>query len=405
MDGTEPIAWDWAVADAGWTWTERLFQPLGAMGQRTLLLNPVDWTNAWRQRRPLDRWLGRVEADGPNVWRSSMALPPGWMKRFPRLGMRPIASTIHRWRADSSRPLALVASYPHYLYLADMIHHDHLIYYNMDDYALYWPDRADEVRRLEDEIVRRARVSVVCAASRVEELRGRVPEAADRVLHWPHGAPEGSIPDRPQHQPAPPPADVAHLPRPLLGFVGSLEDRLDWRLIGQVADAFPQGSVLLIGRPPADDAPGAWMTDYRQASARPNVHRIGWRTQDEIGRYNAACDVCLVPYRVDHPFNRACCPTKIMDYMATTRPVVTTDLPECRLYSDLFAVAGSPGEFIEAVRRVVESNGDDGRAEARWRLARRRTWERTAAGLLGRVQQAGRFPTNAEIQLPLIEAI
>ncbi|MFO0959963.1 MAG: glycosyltransferase [Isosphaeraceae bacterium] len=404
MDGTEPIAWDWAIADAGWTWTQRLFRPFGDLGQNLLLLDPVDWTNAYRQSRPIRRWLGGIEPDGPNTWRSSMALPTGWMKRFPKVGMKPIAGAIRRWRTDSPRPLALVASYPHYLYLDEMIRPDHLIYYNMDDYALYWPGRADEVRRLEDEIVRRARLSVVCAARRAEELRDRVPEAADRILHWPHGAPESSIPDRPQHRPASPPADIAHLPRPLLGFVGSLENRLDWRLIGQLADAFPQGSIVLIGRPPHNEATGEWMADYRQAVARPNVHRLGWRTQDEIGRYNAAFDVCLIPYRVDHPFNRACCPTKIMDYMATTRPVVATDLPECRLYADLFDVADSGGVFIEAARRIVESGGDDGRAKARWLTARERTWTRAADGILGRIQDVCRSDPSPESWLMPIEA-
>ena len=64
----------------------------------------------------------------------------------------------------------------------------------------------------------------------------------------------------------------------------------------------------------------------------PNVHAIGWRPQATIDAYNRSFDVGLIPYRVDHPFNVACCPTKIMDYMAAGRPVVSTDLPECRLY-------------------------------------------------------------------------
>ena len=36
-----------------------------------------------------------------------------------------------------------------------------------------------------------------------------------------------------------------------------------------------------------------------------------------------------------------------MDYMATGRPIVSTDLPECRLYSDLFDVAEDADAFIE----------------------------------------------------------
>jgi glycosyltransferase involved in cell wall biosynthesis len=120
----------------------------------------------------------------------------------------------------------------------------------------------------------------------------------------------------------------------------------------------------------------------------PNVHRLGWRTQAELGQYNAAFDVCLIPYRTDHPFNRVSCPTKVMDYMATSRPVVTTPLPECQLYQHLFEVAESPDEFIAAVRRVVEKGSDDGRATLRWEVARAATWERTSEAMLKRLREA-----------------
>jgi glycosyltransferase involved in cell wall biosynthesis len=369
---------DWVIADAGWTWTERIFSPLAGLGQNVLLLDVVDWGNAWRQRRGLSRCLGRIKKQSERLWRADLALPPGWMKRLPRLGMRPIAGIVHRWRRlrDDARPLVLVASYPHYEVLADMVRPDHLVYYNMDDYALYWPDRADEVRDREDRIVARAELSIICASARAEELARRVPEAADRIRHCPHGAPASAIPARPQESPAAPPDDVASLPRPYLGFVGSLEDRLDWSLIEHLAREFPTGSVILIGRPPV--GPGPWDA----ARDRPNVHFLGWRDQAQVGRYNASFDVCLIPYRVDHPFNLACCPTKIMDYMATTRPVVATALPECRLYADHFDVIEDADEFVAAVARIVGQGSDDGRSGLRWEHARAHTWERVAESVL-----------------------
>jgi glycosyltransferase involved in cell wall biosynthesis len=179
----------------------------------------------------------------------------------------------------------------------------------------------------------------------------------------------------------------------LLGFVGSLEDRIDWPLIERLARDFRDGSIVLIGRAPAPCPREDWYEQYRKAVAEPNVHLIGWRTQEQIGRYNASFDVCLIPYRTDHPFNQASCPTKVMDYMATSRPVVTTPLPECRLYDHLFEVAESPEDFSAAVRRVVDQGSDDGRATLRWETARATTWERTSAMLLDRIRAAtpGRF--------------
>lgn len=375
---------DLVVADASWTWTERLFSPLADLGVRVLRLKACDWRTALAQRRPWSDWLWPARRVASGLWERTFVLPPGWMKTYPRLGMRPIAAAVRRWRRDvpGRRPLVLAISYPHYLYLRDLVRPDGLLYYNMDDYALYWQGRSESIRHLERRAVREADLSVFCARVRAEELGAAVPEAGERIVHLPHGAPSGFIAPAPLRRPGPPPADLAELPRPRLGFVGSLEDRIDWPLVERTARAFPDGSVVLIGREPTP-APGRpWYRDYLRAVARPNVHRLGWRSQAEIGRYASAFDVCLIPYRADHPFNRVACPTKIMDYMATGRPVVSTDLPECRLYDHLFDVAAGPGGFVEAIRRVVERDGDDGRCAERWAAARAATWERTSATLL-----------------------
>jgi glycosyltransferase involved in cell wall biosynthesis len=388
--GPGPPGFDLVVADASWTWTERLFSPLADQGLRLLLIKACDWRNALHQRRPPRDWLFPRRRLGPSLWEQTCILPPGWMKSYPQVGMRPIAWAVRAWRRSlgARRPLALAISYPHYLHLRDRLRPDALLYYNMDDYGFYWAARRASVQRLERQAVREADLSVVCALARVDELRGAVPDAAGRIIHLPHGAPASAIAPRPQDRPAEPPDDIAHLTRPLLGFVGSLGDRIDWALVAALARAFSDGSVVLIGREPVADPRGAWYGQYEAAVSLPNVHRLGWRPQAEIGHYNAAFDVCLIPYRPDHPFNRVSCPTKLMDYMATSRPVVCTPLPECRLYEHLFEVAGSDEAFVDAVRRVVAQGSDDGRASLRWEAARAATWERTSATLLSRLREA-----------------
>ena len=392
-DGRESLdaataEFDLVVADASWSWTERLFRPLADRGVRTLLLKACDWRTAFNQRRPLGDWRCPGVRLGENLWQRTFVLPPGWMKSYPRLGMAPLAAAVRAWHGglERPRPLALAVSYPHYLYLRDKIRPRTLIYYNMDDYGLYWASRREAVRALEARVVAEADLSVFCARIRAEEWLAALPEAAERIIHLPHGAPEAAIPAAPRHRPAAAPADLAGLPRPLLGFVGSLEDRLDWELIGHLADAFPEGSVVLVGREPAAAPRRSWYQSYKRATARPNVRRVGWRDQEQIGRYNASFDVCLIPYRVDHAFNRASCPTKVMDYMATTRPIVATALPECGLYRELFDVADDAGSFIAAVRRIVDAGSDDGRAARRWAAARGATWDRTSLRLLDAIR-------------------
>jgi glycosyltransferase involved in cell wall biosynthesis len=387
----ESAEFDLVVADASWIWTERRFQPLADhQGVRVLLLKACDWRNAVQQKKAASDWWFPLRQLGPNLWEQTLILPPGWMKSYPSLGMRPLASAVGRWRKrfGGQRPLALAISYPHYLRLRDLLKPDALIYYNMDDYGFYWGSRRESVRLLEERSVREADLSLVCAKLRAEQLAEAVPEASSKIVHLPHGAPASAIPSSPRDRPAEPPNDIADLPRPLLGFVGSLEDRIDWELIETLAREFPEGSIVLVGREPSLARNEGWHASYQSALALPNVHVLGWRPQEQISGYNASFDVCLIPYRMDHPFNIAACPTKVMDYMAGTRPVVSTALPECRLYASLFDVAESHTGFIAAVRQIVDRGSDDGRANLRWETALGSTWEKTSEAMLHRILSA-----------------
>ena len=62
----------------------------------------------------------------------------------------------------------------------------------------------------------------------------RCPRRPRRSIIIPHGTPRAFLADRPLDRPAPPPADIAHLPRPLLGYVGSIEGRADWPLMERI---------------------------------------------------------------------------------------------------------------------------------------------------------------------------
>jgi teichuronic acid biosynthesis glycosyltransferase TuaH len=370
-----------AVADANWYTTENLFDELHRPGTSTLLLKCLDYYNGWKQRgRP---WGQPLKNKAQGLWERELVLPTGWMKRFPKWGMRPITRSIALWRAEFAPegPLTLVMTYPHYLYLRDQVKPDKSIYFNIDDYSQYWPRCADRVNELERQAAREADLTVCVSRLRCEELRQAVPEAAAKIRHLPHGAPTFSLNSSPFKTAAEAPADLAKLPGPRFGFVGSLEDRIDWPMLTLLATSFPKASIVLIGKAGTRPA-GAWQNDRAKCLALPNVHLLGWKAQDMIARYYEAFDVCLIPYRVDHPFNRACCPTKIMDCMGTGRPIVSTELPECRLYEALFDVVATAEQFVEVVRTLEATGFDDGKAELRHSWAVENSCARTVERLL-----------------------
>ena len=377
-----------AVADVGWFNTENLFREIDRDSVAVLLLKCFDYVNAWR--RGLYPWSAacRLRASAPGAWEQQLVLPSGWMKRFPRLGMRPIVRSVRTWW-DMHPPgwrRGLVMSYPHYLHLRNQLRPDVSVYYNIDDYALYWPRAADQIRALEKAMVQTADVTVCVSRLRAEELRSLVPEAADRIHHVPHGAPTPFLAAQPLTRPAEAPADLAHLPRPYLGYIGSLEDRVNWELLDRISRTFPDASIVVLGRV-RDPLAKPWWKACERFLSRPNVLALGWRPQEALARYYQAFDVSLIPYLIDHPFNRSCNPTKIMDAMGSGRPIVATAVPECRLHSERFHVAETDDEFVEAVREVLGQKSDDGRARLRHAYALANTCHGIGERILDLIEQ------------------
>ena len=166
-----------------------------------------------------------------------------------------------------------------------------------------------------------------------------MPEAAGRIHHVPHGAPD-VVPgprSRSCGQPSPSPIwPICHAP--ISAYIGSLEDRVDWELMDRISLTFPDASIVVVGtvRDPVDEP---WWNACSRFSVAAQRARAGLAQQEDLAAYYQAFDVTLIPYRMDHPFNRACNPTKIMDSMGSGRPIVATAIPECRLHAERFDVA------------------------------------------------------------------
>jgi glycosyltransferase involved in cell wall biosynthesis len=234
------------------------------------------------------------------------------------------------------------------------------IYFCMDDF-LHLPTTSPAMLRpLEARLLDRVTAVIATAESLTHSKRPR----SGRVYYLPQGV-------NYEHfaSPRPLPADLARLPRPMVGFAGSIYDRIDFRLLELVAEAIPGGSVVLIG-PVVGEPP---------AMAHANVHLLGPRPYHDLPAYVQAFDVGVIPYRLNQE-TIAVDPLKLLEYLAAGIPVVTTDLPEVRKHRDLVSIAATADVFVAAVRTALSSS-----PAARHRgqaAAREHGWDRRARELL-----------------------
>jgi glycosyltransferase involved in cell wall biosynthesis len=236
------------------------------------------------------------------------------------------------------------------------------------------------LRHYHRRLLRRADVVVGTADELVAELRAT---RADAIL-CPNGVDLAHFTSAGERQVAAP-ADLAPIVatgHPLIGYYGALAEWFDFELVKQAAEALPDFQFVLIG----PDYDGVTMQNAGIA-AHANIHWLGAKTYAELPAYLACFDVATIPFKISDALN-AVSPIKLFEYMAGGRPIVTTDLVECRKYP-VVLIAHDATEWVERLRQAVGLRYDASyQAELR-RTAEANTWQARAETILAAVTAQG----------------
>lgn len=171
----------------------------------------------------------------------------------------------------------------------------------------------------------------------------------------------------------------ARPPSPSIGFVGTLDYRLDTGVVRAVAEARPEWHIRLIG--PIQEG-----FRHRDLAGLPNVSVEAPVPQSEIARVFAGFDAGLLPY-VDSEHSRFLAPVKALELLAAGTPVVARPNRALAELHGQVRFAATPKEFVARL--------DDALADASPEAARRRraeaeanTWDRRLGEMTGLVAAA-----------------
>jgi UDP-galactopyranose mutase len=124
-----------------------------------------------------------------------------------------------------------------------------------------------------------------------------------------------------------------------------IDERLDLPLLDFVARARPEWQLVLVGP--------VVKIDPATLPRHPNIHYLGQRSYDELPKYLAGWDVCLLPF-ARNDATRFISPTKTLEYMAAELPIVSTPITDvAEPYGDIVYLGESPEEFLAACETAL----------------------------------------------------
>jgi GT2 family glycosyltransferase/glycosyltransferase involved in cell wall biosynthesis len=184
--------------------------------------------------------------------------------------------------------------------------------------------------------------------------------------------------------------------KPIIGYYGAHARWVDYELLQYAAEQRPDYNFLLIG-PDHDDTLRA-----SHLTSLPNVRWLGPRPYQDLPDYLRYFSVAIIPFVVDS-ITLSVSPLKLFEYLAAGKPVVTTDLPECRKYPNVLVATGRE-EFVSDLDKAVKLTDDMTYRIAAMQTARKNTWDERVKTILHGLELAEMNPRDSNFDLADAEA-
>lgn len=187
------------------------------------------------------------------------------------------------------------------------------------------------------------------------------------------------------------PEDMKNIKGPVVGFYGVIDERLNPKLLGEVAKKLPHVSFVLIGP--------VVKIDPASLPQRDNIHYLGPKNYQELPQYLKYIDIAMMPFALNRS-TKYISPTKTLEYMAALKPIVSTPIYDVvRDYAHVVNVVSTPAQFAQAITKFLNETPEQKqlREEKTKQIIDNTSWDKT-------VKSMEKIISEAYSQVPVISS-
>jgi hypothetical protein len=305
---------------------------------------------------------------GDGLWHCTVPQLP--FRRLP--GVEAFNRAFGRWAVRRALRLAGIGRriswfvLPHPGVHAGRLGEELVVYYCIDDYAAHPGVDAPLIAERDDTLSRRADLLFVAPPALLDAKRALNPH----TFFSPHGV-DAELFAQAQSADTALPQIAEKLPRPVIGYIGSIHEWIDLPLIEWLAAQRPQWSFLLVGHA---------HVAVDGLRALPNVHLAGSQPYASLPAWSKAFDAAIIPYRLNRQVANAN-PLKLREYLAAGKAVVSVRNPEIEKFAPWVRLVDGREAFLVALDAAVADNAPESVA-ARMAAVADQTWDARVEAVL-----------------------
>lgn len=317
-------------------------------------------------------WLGKVE-NSNSVWvdhppRLLFTNPrfPNFCKITTRLGnirLRSLLPFNRRW------PLVAYVFHPNYWPYIDKLGADFIVYHIYDAYNLQkgWCDKLSYAHNclVEKSDLILASSDMMAKSLKIEERKKRhvvVNNGCDYESFVSVDNDKYILPE-----------DMKDIHSPRIGYVGNINVKLDLNLILHLSTKNKEWQFVFVGGVNCDDI--NFLEKIEILKSFDNVHFLGHKVFTELPKYTFGMDVNIMPYCMERSvWSYSCSPLKLNEYLASGKPVVSSNISSVQNLSDVVWIANGPKDWEYSIKKAIKSK-DELEKEKRRNIARINSWD------------------------------
>lgn len=169
--------------------------------------------------------------------------------------------------------------------------------------------------------------------------------------------------------------DISDITKPVIGYIGVVQDKVDFELLKYLADKNPDKSIVIVGPVWAEQEKAK-----EELAQQKNIHWLGYKKYSEAPQYIQQFDVGIIPHKTAG-FSATTNPMKMYEYLACGKPVVATDNIGTENVADMISIAKDYASFNNLVNQALEQDTSD-KQEKRKELVKKFSWFNAVAKML-----------------------
>lgn len=339
------IDWDFI-----WQGHQEIMSTLARNGNRVLFIEntgvrPPGIRDISRIKSRIRNWFRgikgiREEAANLYVF-SPLVLPFPYLRVARWINRRLILSILNKWIRvmDFSDPIIWTfLPTPLSLDIIESLMNKLSIYYCIDNFSLSSVS-AKKVKRSEEKLLRKMDLVFVTSKS----LYDYCSKYNKKVYSFPFAVNFNEF-EKVRLENDTMPDELKNVKPPIIGYIGGIHKWIYLGLVKEAAERYPEYSFVFVG---------PIQTDVSSLLSCKNIHFLGKKEHGRLPYLIKHFDACVIPYLLT-AYTKNVYPTKLNEYLAMGKPVISTDIPEIREFNKIYAGIINVSENKETFIRCID---------------------------------------------------